>query len=176
MGSTSVINQIFRGLGDKKMLIPRSSFAAIAEGPDLLSDETEKNSRARNISFELEMAASLARNFSPKFESQESLGDLCVEVNGCRVPIECKRPYCSLGRSAKDGFSQLRKRYSSESDRGMLANSATKEKKKNPAAVALGRLGGSKGGHARARNMSAKERSESARKAVLARWKKAKAS
>ena len=43
---------------------------------------------------------------------------------------------------------------------------------KNPAAVALGRLGGLKGGKARAKNMTKKERSESARKAALARWKK----
>ena len=42
---------------------------------------------------------------------------------------------------------------------------------KNPAAVALGRLGGKKGGKARAANMTAEERSESARKAALARWK-----
>ena len=46
--------------------------------------------------------------------------------------------------------------------------------KKNPAAVMLGRLGGLKGGYARAANMTAEERSESARKAVNARWAKAK--
>ena len=44
---------------------------------------------------------------------------------------------------------------------------------KNPAAVALGRLGGLKGGKARAKKMSAEERSESARKAAKARWGKA---
>jgi hypothetical protein len=43
---------------------------------------------------------------------------------------------------------------------------------KNPAAVALGKLGGSKGGKARAKNMSAEERSEAARKAAKARWAK----
>lgn len=48
-------------------------------------------------------------------------------------------------------------------------------KRKNPAAVALGRRGGLKGGPARAANMSDEERSESARKAVLARWAKYKA-
>jgi hypothetical protein len=41
---------------------------------------------------------------------------------------------------------------------------------KNPAAVALGKLGGAKGGHARAANMSARARKASARKAALARW------
>jgi hypothetical protein len=45
---------------------------------------------------------------------------------------------------------------------------------KNQAAVELGRLGGLKGGHARAANMTAEERSESARKAVIARWEKVK--
>jgi hypothetical protein len=38
----------------------------------------------------------------------------------------------------------------------------------------LGRKGGKRGGVARAANMTAKERSESARKAVLARWAKEK--
>ncbi|MGO9119720.1 MAG: hypothetical protein ACLQPD_19170 [Desulfomonilaceae bacterium] len=49
------------------------------------------------------------------------------------------------------------------------------KKKKNPYAVALGRRGGKKGGPARAAAMTPAERSESARKAVLARWAKAKA-
>jgi hypothetical protein len=47
-------------------------------------------------------------------------------------------------------------------------------KKKDPAAVALGRKGGKKGGPARAANLTPKQRSESARKAVQARWAKAK--
>jgi len=42
---------------------------------------------------------------------------------------------------------------------------------KNPAAVALGRLGGLKGGKARAKKLSKSQREESARKAALARWK-----
>jgi hypothetical protein len=46
--------------------------------------------------------------------------------------------------------------------------------RKNPFAVALGRKGGLKGGPARAAKMTPEERSESARKAVLARWEKAK--
>ncbi len=41
---------------------------------------------------------------------------------------------------------------------------------KNPAAVALGRLGGKKGGVARAKKLSKKRRSEIARKAARARW------
>lgn len=46
------------------------------------------------------------------------------------------------------------------------------EKEKNPHAVALGRLGGKKGGKARAAKLTAEERSEIARLAALARWKR----
>jgi len=46
-----------------------------------------------------------------------------------------------------------------------------KAKKKNPAAVELGRKGGLKGGKARAAKLSAEERAESARKAALTRWR-----
>jgi hypothetical protein len=43
---------------------------------------------------------------------------------------------------------------------------------KNPAAVALGRLGGVKGGAARAKKLTAEERSAIARKAAKTRWEK----
>ncbi len=43
---------------------------------------------------------------------------------------------------------------------------------KNPAAVLLGRLGGLKGGKARAASLSAKKRSEIAKKAAQTRWQK----
>lgn len=45
---------------------------------------------------------------------------------------------------------------------------------KNPAAVALGRLGGKKGGKARAEKLTAEQRREIAKKAAAARWKKKK--
>lgn len=44
--------------------------------------------------------------------------------------------------------------------------------KKNEAAVALGRLGGLKGGKARAKSLTAEERSAIARKAASSRWQK----
>ena len=43
---------------------------------------------------------------------------------------------------------------------------------KNPAAVALGRLGGLKGGKARAAKLSVEKRKEIARKAARARWQR----
>jgi hypothetical protein len=46
------------------------------------------------------------------------------------------------------------------------------EKDKDPAAVALGRKGGLKGGKARAAKLTKEQRSESAKKAALSRWSK----
>jgi hypothetical protein len=47
-------------------------------------------------------------------------------------------------------------------------------KKKNPAAVALGRLGGLKGGAARAASLTPEKRAEIAKKAAAKRWGKAR--
>lgn len=59
-------------------------------------------------------------------------------------------------------------------DINRLAHFITKKttEEKNPAAVALGRLGGKVGGHARAKKLSAKKRKEIATKAAKTRWKK----
>ena len=46
-------------------------------------------------------------------------------------------------------------------------------KRKNPAAVALGRKGGKKGGKARAANLSAEQLAEIGRKGAAARWARA---
>jgi hypothetical protein len=53
---------------------------------------------------------------------------------------------------------------------GGMASDA--KSKKNPAAVALGRLGGLKGGPARTASMTPAQRKAAARKAALARWSK----
>jgi hypothetical protein len=56
----------------------------------------------------------------------------------------------------------------------ILTKQTTEEnsyKDKNPAAVALGRLGGLKGGKARAKKLTASKRKEIAKKAAKARWK-----
>jgi hypothetical protein len=44
------------------------------------------------------------------------------------------------------------------------------EREKNPAAVALGKLGASKGGKARAEKLGREQRKEIARRAAKARW------
>jgi hypothetical protein len=53
---------------------------------------------------------------------------------------------------------------------GQVPPKIQRKKRKNPAAVALGKLGGSKGGRARAANLSQDERKRIATKAALARW------
>ncbi len=69
---------------------------------------------------------------------------------------------------------------SSKDDVNLLAASiveqATSEssKEKNPAAIALGKLGGKKGGPARAQKLSPERRREIAKKAAQARWAKKK--
>ena len=55
---------------------------------------------------------------------------------------------------------------------GQVTGQTPPEKgKKNPAAVALGRLGGLKGGKARAAKLSTARRRLIARRAAVARWK-----
>lgn len=56
-----------------------------------------------------------------------------------------------------------------------IVGEATQDKlshEKNPAAVALGRLGGLKGGKARAEKLSPSKRKKIAQKAAMARWAK----
>ncbi|MCC6706545.1 MAG: hypothetical protein IT492_03195 [Gammaproteobacteria bacterium] len=59
-----------------------------------------------------------------------------------------------------------------EKEKAEKKKGAEEEDGKNPAAVALGRLGGLKGGKARAAALSPKKRSAIAKKAAAARWKK----
>lgn len=56
-----------------------------------------------------------------------------------------------------------------QDDNERVANSELRAK--NPAAVALGKLGGLKGGKARALALKSHERSEIAKKAARARWR-----
>lgn len=74
-------------------------------------------------------------------------------------------------RSSKDE-NQLAKSIIDEIIAETETENFDKEKpQKNPAAVALGKLGGLKGGKARAAKLTPKERSEIAKRAAQARWK-----
>jgi hypothetical protein len=63
-------------------------------------------------------------------------------------------------------------------DVNKLASKITEEatKEKNPAAVALGRLGGKVGGHARAKKLTPEQRKEIATRAATVRWETEKSS
>ena len=61
-----------------------------------------------------------------------------------------------------------------EKPKGSPSSQAKAERSsKNPAAVALGRLGGLKGGKARSQKLSAEQRREIAQRAARIRWNKA---
>lgn len=67
--------------------------------------------------------------------------------------------------------SQNESQRSQRNSQKSIVDAATAEEK-NPAAVAIGKLGGLKGGRARVNGMTPEQRKESARKAAQARWSK----
>ena len=69
-------------------------------------------------------------------------------------------------------FNQLAHQVVLESTGQAPVSEAPPAPQKNPAAVALGRLGGLKGGAARAAKLSPKKRSQIAAKAAQTRWNK----
>lgn len=99
-----------------------------------------------------------------------------------------RREFCSP--DCKNDFFQLARRIGADLLRANLAGSPpasgvegrpadrpkeeapTSTKEKNPAAVALGRLGGLKGGRARVEKLSPERRKEIARRAARVRWGK----
>jgi hypothetical protein len=77
-------------------------------------------------------------------------------------------------RSRKPDANEIAFRVVQESTRDHDDPRPARKKRKNPAAVALGRKGGLKGGKARAATMTPEERTASAKKAAAARWSKPK--
>lgn len=78
-------------------------------------------------------------------------------------------------RSSNNSKAKLSWRDENQLAKGIVeqvTESAKEQPEKNPAAVALGRLGGKKGGPARAAKLSKKRRQEIARKAARTRWSK----
>jgi hypothetical protein len=81
-------------------------------------------------------------------------------------------------RSSKKDVAQNALRVVEEAIGGSLAEPKkpipfpARQKRKNPAAVALGKLGGIKGGRARAAKLSPEERKAIAQRAAQARWAK----
>ena len=85
------------------------------------------------------------------------------------MPAQKKRP----GTSRDHDFATIARNVVEQAIGEKLDGSMLDDKDagKHPGAVALGKLGGAKGGAARAKALSASKRSEIARRAAKARWK-----
>jgi len=106
----------------------------------------------------------------------ESTADLQTLARSTGTP---ERKFAGVLRYAEDMPKRSRKPRDLNALAASIVDQATDEAtepdvdaepEKDPAAVALGRRGGLKGGKARAENMTAAQRTESARKAAQARW------
>lgn len=75
-------------------------------------------------------------------------------------------------RSSRLDFNQLAAAIVAEATGEAEPSEKPEQPEKNQAAVELGRLGGKKGGKARAESLTPEERSEIARNAALKRWGK----
>ena len=67
-------------------------------------------------------------------------------------------------------FSTLQELMRRDAERDGIPQDPTKPPEKVPTAVKAGRLGGKKGGPARAEKLSTRKRKEIAKRAALARW------
>lgn len=83
-----------------------------------------------------------------------------------------KRPSTDPSLFAKNVLDHIIEKYDPKAVKSTPATTAVSDTGKNPAAVALGKLGGSKGGKARAANLSPAKRRQIAKKAAKARWSK----
>jgi hypothetical protein len=89
-------------------------------------------------------------------------------LNLAKLDAALSKPYALVMRKGSSKSSELNRLAAS------IVQDAMSEPvpEKNPAAVALGRLGGLKGGPARAASLSAAKRKQIAKKAAEARWRK----
>ena len=86
------------------------------------------------------------------------------------MPTRSSKPPSKVPRPARLDMNQLAKRILDEATGDQ--HKAEPPPVKNAAAVELGRLGGKKGGAARAAALTPVQRSEIAKKAAAGRWKK----
>jgi hypothetical protein len=82
------------------------------------------------------------------------------------MPVKPKRP----GTSRDHDFATIARNVVEQAIGERLDGSPLPVETKNPHAVALGKLGGAKGGKARAEKLSAKRRSQIAKAAAKSRW------
>ncbi len=95
----------------------------------------------------------------------------------CQYAIDRPLALCKHSGMPTRSSSQKRPKDINQLAAAIVAESTgerEKPKKKNPAAVALGKLGGAEGGLARALKLTQARRLEIAQKAAMVRWQKAK--
>ena len=83
-----------------------------------------------------------------------------------------KRPSNDPGLFAKNVLDHIIEKYDPVAAESAKDSNVIDMPQKNPAAVALGKLGGRKGGMARAASLSPAKRKQIAKKAAKARWSK----
>lgn len=89
--------------------------------------------------------------------------------------VDADTVHCAPGYARTAGVS-LNSNHIGQREKPCIKTTGEAEKtlpppEKNQAAVELGRLGGKKGGKARAKSLTPEQRSEIAKKAAQARWK-----
>lgn len=127
---SSEVIHIYDGLSGLNQDVS-GSLRKFTAGCTLLVDECRTgNNVARNVGFELDMAASFRRCGFPI--SLTPAADLWTQLGQTPVAVECKRPfsYDGLGGNLDRAFSQLRERYRDHAMpsqvRGIAALSASK--------------------------------------------------
>ena len=95
-------------------------------------------------------------------------------MNSLAAIFMCHNPIMPTRSSKDHDFSAFSLRVVEQAIGEKMDGSALDDpcKGKNPAAVALGKLGGAKGGAARAAALSPRKRSQIAKNAAMARWSK----
>lgn len=79
---------------------------------------------------------------------------------------------CTMPKRSSKGRKDLNQLAASIVAQATGEEEEPEQPEKNPAVVALGKLGGQKGGPARAKKLTAKRRSEIAKKAAATRWER----
>lgn len=118
---------IWEGLKDYRSDDLRSRLQKFIGGPQSVTEERDSNGEARNIGFELLMAAHMVKSGLDIILDRE--GDLTVSFDGKPIYIECKRIHSpkKLRKNINKAGEQLARRYNIEANaKGLIAISITK--------------------------------------------------
>jgi len=111
MSEASEFVHIHAGLASRADDAMIKNLREFVTGASMLMNETPKNSRSRNVGFELSVGAAAAQCGLPVHFEQPA--DLSITVEPHSVAVECKRPFtpAKVENNVRKGLHQLRKRY-----------------------------------------------------------------